>query len=245
METTKEINYLAIIPARSGSKGLPDKNIKEICGKTLIEIAAINAQKTQIIDGIFFTSDSQKYIDIYKKLNLNKDVTFDYKRPKKISDDTASSSEYILDCLNFLKEKNIVVKNFVLLQVTSPLRQYTHISSAIDIYQQENFTSLVSVNESVNHPYNTLVAYENEIYRPLLNTKFSRRQDYLKSATLNGAIYIVKVEEYMKTNIIMNEKTYLFFMDKVLSIDIDDEQDFYLAHLIYSDLVKNKIIEVI
>lgn len=240
-----EINYLAIIPARSGSKGLPDKNIKEICGKTLIEIAAINAEKTNNIDGIFFTSDSQKYIDIYKKLNLSKDITYNYKRPEIISNDTSSSSEYILDCLNFLKEKNIKVKNFVLLQVTSPLRNYTHINSAINIYQQENLTSLVSVNESINHPYNTLIAINDNIYKPITNIKYTRRQEYVKSATLNGAIYIVNVDNYIETNIIMNEKTYLFFMDKKMSIDIDDEQDFYIASLVYSDLIKNKIIEEI
>jgi CMP-N-acetylneuraminic acid synthetase len=239
-----EINYLAIIPARSGSKGLPDKNIKKICGKTLIEIAVLNAKKVEKIDGIFFTSDSEEYIKIYKNLNIKKDVTYDYIRPTKISEDTSPSSDYIVDCLEFLEKKNIKVKNIVLLQVTSPLRQYTHIISAIDEYECGNKTSLVSVNESVNHPCNTLIL-KDEIYIPITKFSFTRRQDFKNSVTLNGAIYIITSDEYKKTNVFMNNNTNLFFMDKILSIDIDDEQDFYLAELVYSDLLNQKIIEKI
>jgi len=239
----KIINFLAIIPARSGSKGLLDKNIKKLCGKTLVEITAINAEKTQDIDGIFFTSDSEKYIDIYKKMNLSKDMTFDYIRPKNISDDNSPSSEYILDCLKFLNEKNIIVKNFVLLQVTSPLRQHIDINNAINIYINKKLNSLVSVNESFNHPYNTLIAYEDNIYKPISSVKYTRRQDYAKSATLNGAIYIVSVDKYIETKVIMNEETFLFFMDKIKSIDIDDEKDFYIVSLIYNDMNYRKIFE--
>lgn len=239
-----EINYLAIIPARSGSKGLPNKNIKKICGRTLIEIAALNAQKVEKIDGIFFTSDSEEYIQIYKNLNIKNDVTFDYKRPNNISNDVSSSSDYIIDCLNFLENKNIKVKNIVLLQVTSPLRQYTHIISAIEDYENENKTCLVSVNESINHPCNTLILND-DIYIPITKFSFTRRQEFKNSATLNGAIYIISSDEYKKTNTFMNENINLFFMDKILSVDIDDEQDFYLAELIYSDLLNQKIIEKI
>jgi CMP-N,N'-diacetyllegionaminic acid synthase len=239
-----EINYLAIIPARSGSKGLLDKNIKKICEKTLIEIAALNAQKVDKIDGIFFSSDSKEYIKIYKNLNLSKDITKDYIRPKNISDDTSEASEYIIDCLDFLEKNNIKVKNFILLQVTSPLRQYSHINASIKDYESNNYHSLISVNESVNHPCNTLIK-KDDVYIPITNFGFTRRQDFANSVTLNGAIYIISGEKYKKTKKFMSDNTSLFFMDKILSIDIDDEQDFYLAEIIYYNLLENKIIEKI
>jgi CMP-N,N'-diacetyllegionaminic acid synthase len=233
------INYLAIIPARSGSKGLPHKNIKKIMGKTLIEITSESAEKAEKIDGIFFSSDSKEYINIYKNLNLKKDVTGDYIRPDILSSDTASSTDYINDCLKYLRMRDIQVINFVLLQVTSPLRQYSHINAAINLYNSQPNKSLVSVYESINHPYNSFFYNkQNNKFEPVVFKKATRRQDYPKSVSLNGAIYIKNVEEYIAQNgIIMTEKTILFTMDKLLSIDIDDEQDFYFAELIYKNMI--------
>lgn len=240
------INYLAIIPARSGSKGLPHKNIKKIMGKTLVEIAAQCAEKATKIDGIFFTSDSEEYIKIYKNLNLKKDMTGDYIRSDVLSSDTASSYDYINDCLKYLKEKNIEVKNFVLLQVTSPLRQFSHVNYAIELYEKQKNKSLVSVCESVHHPYNSFfLNNEDNTYQPVIFKKTTRRQDYPRSLSLNGSIYIKDVEEYILHNgIIMTDKTSLFSMDKLLSIDIDDDQDFYLAEIIYESLANANVIEI-
>lgn len=230
------IDYLAIIPARSGSKGLPHKNIKKIMGKTLIEITAETAEKANKIDGIFFSSDSKEYIDIYKNLNLKKDVTDNYIRPIDISSDTASSFDYVCDCLKYLGNKNIQVKNFILLQVTSPLRQLEHINTAINMYDNKS-KSLVSVCESTNHPYNSFFYDEmNKKYTPIIIKKSTRRQDYPKSVSLNGAIYIKNVDEYILHNgIIMTDTSILYIMDKISSIDIDDEDDYIMAKIIYEN----------
>lgn len=232
------INYLAIIPARSGSKGLLNKNIKKIKGKTLIEITAENAEKSDKIDGIFFSSDSNEYIDIYKRLNLSKDVTNKYIRSFNLSLDTSSSYEYILDCVNYLNKNDIKVKNFIILQVTSPLRQYYHINEAIEMYESNNCESLVSICESFNHPYNSFIK-NNNLYECIIKDKFNRRQEYPKSVSLNGAIYIKNTDEYLKTKgKIINDKTFYYEMDKLLSIDIDTEKEFILAELIYLNYLK-------
>ena len=193
------INYLAIIPARSGSKGLVNKNIKKINDKTLIEITAENAEKCSKIDAIFFSSDSIEYISIYKNLNLSKDITDGYIRDSDLSSDTSTTYEYICDCVNYLKSREIIIKNFIILQVTSPLRQCHHLNEAIDIYESTKSESLVSVCESFNHPYNSFFVNDNcgdfNIEPAVIKYKFGRRQEYPKSISLNGAIYIKKKDE--------------------------------------------------
>jgi CMP-N,N'-diacetyllegionaminic acid synthase len=232
----KCIKYLAIIPARSGSKGLPNKNIKEINGKSLIQIAVESAEKSFNIDGIFFSSDSEEYIQNFKKIMSQKNVTGNYIRPKDISLDTSTPYEYIKDCLEYLEKNNINVKNFVILQTTSPLRQSYHIDEAINLYEENNNNSLVSACESFNHPYNSYLLVDNK-YEQVVNDKKSRRQDLPKSISLNGAIYIKNVEDYLEDSRIITNKTKFYIMEKIFSIDIDDEKDFYLAELIYKNII--------
>jgi CMP-N,N'-diacetyllegionaminic acid synthase len=231
----KCIKYLAIIPARSGSKGLPNKNIKEINGKSLIQITAESAEKSLMIDGIFFSSDSEEYIKNYKKIIIHKDVTGDYIRPKNISLDTSTPYEYIKDCIDYLEKNGINVENFIILQTTSPLRQTYHIDNAISLYAENN-NSIVSVCESINHPYNSYLLFDNK-YEQIAKEKKSRRQELPKSVSLNGAIYIKNVIEYLKNNVIITDKTDFYIMEKIFSIDIDDEKDFILAELIYKNII--------
>jgi CMP-N,N'-diacetyllegionaminic acid synthase len=227
------INYLAIIPARSGSKGLPNKNIKKIDGKTLIEITVNCANKIEKIDKIFFSTDSQEYINIYKNLNIDKDITFDYLRSKELSSDTASANEYIIDCLKYLKEKNIIVKNFIILQVTSPLRQVCDIEHALNEYENNNCTSLVSVYEPSSHPNNCFYLNNDNTYEWCGKMNLKRRQDYNKVMALNGSLYIKNTNEFEKNNTIITPFTKFYEMKKILSFDIDDEEDFYIIESLY------------
>lgn len=231
-----DLKYLAIIPARSGSKGLVNKNIKEIMGKSLIQIAAESAEKSEKIDGIFFSSDSDEYLKNYKKIELRKDVTNNYIRPKNISLDKSTPYEYIKDCLAYLKKNNINVKTFIILQTTSPLRQSYHIDEAITLYEKNN-NSVVSVNETINHPYNSYYVTDNK-YEQIIKDKKERRQDFPKCVCLNGAIYIKDVNKYLEDKSIITDETKFYIMKKMFSIDIDDENDFILAELIYSNIYK-------
>lgn len=262
------LNYLAIIPARSGSKGLVDKNIKEICGQSLIEITSRCADKVEKIDKIFFTSDSQEYIDLYKSLNIEKDITGDYIRPSDLASDQATANDYILDCLSYLGKQGIAVKNFIILQVTSPLRQSYNIHDAINLYEEISYTSLVSVYEPFAHPYHCFLIddKDNNQYEPVkgsspthlteriskehftcssgilpvIESNDKRRQDHKKALAMNGAIYIKDASEYKINPVIKTDKTVLYVMKKILSIDIDDEQDFLIANLLYSSMLEKK-----
>ena len=101
------INYLAIIPARSGSVGVKNKNIMHINNKPFLEYILKIAENTPSIDGIFFSTDSNKYLQIFKCLKLSKDITDNYLRSKEISQSKSTPNEYIKECLDFLKTKSL------------------------------------------------------------------------------------------------------------------------------------------
>jgi len=248
--STAIINYLAIIPARSGSKGIIDKNIQMIGNKTLIQLCVECANAVPEIDGIFFSSDSQQYIDIYKSIASPKDITGTYIRAPQSASDTAPATSYIDDCIRHLRALHIRVNNFIILQVTSPLRSPTDITRAIHAYASHNKTSLIAVSEPWNHPRNC-VRYEpiyddtdNKLGKIAMNDSNdnrnsdapTRRQDYEKTVCINGSLYIKNVQEYIISGTIKDDNTMLFVTDKLRSIDIDDKDDFLIASMIYGTL---------
>ena len=134
--------FIAIVPARLGSKRLKMKNLREFNGKPLFLWSMISAKKSKYIDRIYLSTDSKRINAIafkngFKIYNL---------RSKKLSTDKTSSSELILNIFSRIKENLI----FILLQPTSPLRQSTDIDYAIKRIVQKNKKSLVSVNAKNN-----------------------------------------------------------------------------------------------
>ena len=115
------INNLAIIPARSGSKGVKNKNIMDINENPFLKYILKTAENVSNIDGIFFSTDSHEYLNIFNKLKISKNLTYNYLRNENISKGTSTVTEYIIDCLTFLKTREITVKNIIILQVTNPL----------------------------------------------------------------------------------------------------------------------------
>ena len=111
---------LAIIPARSGSKGIPNKNLVDLCGHPLIYYtikAALNSKK---IDQVFLSSDSDEIIQYGQSLGL----TVDYNRPPELATDTASGTDVILDAIHHLKNDIDQHQSIIVLQPTSPLRNW-------------------------------------------------------------------------------------------------------------------------
>ena len=220
-------NYLAIIPARGGSKRLPDKNILDLNGKPLIAWSIETAKKSKKIDDIVVTSDNNKILDIAKKYNVKT-----IKRPDFLASDTATTFDAIKHAIESLKEK---FEYIVLLQPTSPLRNEKHIDEAIELLEKKNADAVISVCEVDHSPLwsNTLpesLDMSNFIKNEIKN---KRSQELEKYYRLNGAIYICK------TNRLLEEKTFFikdnifaYVMDKKSSVDIDDEIDFELAKVL-------------
>ena len=137
----KNKNFLAVIPARGGSKRLPGKNILDLCGKPIIAWSIEAGLNSSYIDKVVVSSDDDDILDTAKRFKAEI-----IKRPKQLASDTASSFDVVKHAIDNLESYDYVV----LLQPTSPLRNYQHIDKAIEFLEEKNADSIISVCE-VNH----------------------------------------------------------------------------------------------
>ena len=215
--------FLAIIPARGGSKRLPRKNILELCGKPLIAWSIEAGQKSKYIDKVVVSSDDGEILDIAKKFEA--DVL---RRPNNLATDTSTTFDVIKHILDNIEGFDYIV----LLQPTSPLRDENHIDMAIKLLQDKNADAVISVSETDHNPLwsNTLddsLSMKNFLKDEVLN---KRSQDLKKYYRLNGGIYICETNKLLaQKSFFLNENIYAYKMDKQSSIDVDDEADFKIA----------------
>ncbi|HAN39428.1 MAG TPA: acylneuraminate cytidylyltransferase family protein [Chitinophagaceae bacterium] len=215
---------LAVIPARSGSKGLLGKNFKLLAGKPLIAHTIEAAIDSNCFDQICISTNSPEVLEIARSYKIYPPFI----RPEVYATDTATSEDVIKHALNYYSSVGTEFDTITLLQPTSPLRNANHIKSAFQLYQKD-VEMLVSVFESDANPYYTLMELD---YNGYLQTSkkgdFTRRQDCPKVWQLNGAIYIINVISLLEKGM-MNLNRIPFEMSKESSIDIDDLLDFDFA----------------
>lgn len=222
---------IAIIPARSGSKGLKDKNIIRLCGKPLIVYSIEAALDTKLFDHIIVSTDSEHYAGISRQYGAEVMM-----RDEKLSDDKATTYMVLEDILkNRLIEP---IDYFVLLQPTSPLRTSAHIEEAIKKFESryQEFDFLVSMKDSEYARVLVNPIDEDESLK-YFDTDFAnyRRQNF-KDYSPNGAIFIAKPKEYLERKHFFGSRTIAYCMNKIDSIDIDDNIDYQLAKI----LLENK-----
>lgn len=223
MKNNKKI--LAIIPARSGSKGLLNKNIKVFNKKPLIYWTINEALKSQYIDKCFVTTDSKKIA----KLSLKYGADASFLRPKQLSNDKSKVSSAITHVIKKLKPKYDIV---ILLQPTSPLRDVKDIDNSLKIFIEKKLTSLISVSD-LDYPYQWILnKNKSNFVKFIKNNKLANRQAAKKYFKANGAIYIAKINNYMESKNFFTNKTYGYYMKPFKSIDIDNELDFKIAEII-------------
>jgi CMP-N,N'-diacetyllegionaminic acid synthase len=215
--------YIAVVPARSGSKGLPGKNKKLLAGKPLILHTVDAAIGTGTFSDIIVTTDDR---DIITLLNNEKyeNVTVD-KRPKNLASDNTEMYEvieYLID--NYKLSSNDFL---ILLQPTSPLRDDKDIINAINKFEESDSSALISVTESDNTVLKHCI-FDGELLVGIRTNDllFKNRQSLPKTYKPNGAIYIYKAEDLIKNRGFHLDKTTAYIMDKKISLDIDDINDF-------------------
>ena len=218
---------IAIIPARSGSKGLKDKNIIDLCGKPLIAYSIEAALNTKLFDKVIVSTDSDTYAEISRRYGAEV-----FMRGENLSNDNATTYMVIEDILmNKLQES---YDYFVLLQPTSPLRNAEHIKEAIEKFEKkyDQFDFLVSVKEAEHAKVLVNPIDEDESLK-YFDTDFSnyRRQGY-KDYSPNGAIFIAKPECYLHQKHFFGSKSLSYIMTAEDSIDIDGPLDLALAKVI-------------
>lgn len=225
----RQKKILAIIPARSGSKGLKDKNIKELNGKPLIAYTIEAAKKSGVFEDIVVSTDS----DYYAKIAVKYGAQVPYLRPKELSSDISKSSDVILHEIEKYEKYGKIYDYFMLLQPTSPLRDETDIKNSVDLLINTEANSVVSVCECEHsHLLTCKLDISNRLDGLLDKINNLRRQDMESYYRLNGAIYISNVEYYKKYSNFYKEKCTAYIMDKYKSIDIDDIYQFKFAELL-------------
>ena len=221
---------IAIIPARSGSKGLKDKNIKELNGKPLIAYSIECAIKSKVFDKVFVSTDSQKYADI--AIQYGADASF--LRTDENSGDNAGSWDVVREVVGRLESLGEFYDEIMLLQATSPLRNEEDIVNAIELLHKKNGRAVISLTECDHSPVwcNTLPDdscmdnFEREEYKNL------PRQQLPIFYRYNGAIYLVKNEELWNKEHMLEKECYAYVMPQERSVDIDTALDFMIAETI-------------
>lgn len=224
---------LAFIPARSGSKGIPNKNIKLFNGKPLVEWTINSALKSKQVDKVVVSSDSKKILSISKKLGA--EIVL---RPKDISGDYATTESAIK---HYIKKSKNSFETVVLLSPTSPLREKRDIDNAIKEFKSKKLDSCFSAAklsdfliwklnkktkkyESINYDFRNRVRRQN------------RELNYVE----NGSIYVFKTNLIKNKNNRIAGKIGMYLMNFWQSFEIDEKNDWKLLEIIQKNYILNK-----
>lgn len=237
MELINGKTVLAIIPARGGSKGVPRKNVKNLCGKPLIAWSIEEALKSKYIDRLVVSTEDEEIAEISKKYGA--EVPFI--RPIELAKDDTPGIEPLLHCIYWLKNNENYYPDYVCtLQCTSPFRNFKHINEALELLIKEKGDSIIGVCESEVSPY-WMKSIENGRLIDFIkdSPKYTRRQDLPTVYRLNGAVYIGKTDLLLINRNWYTNNTLPYIMSQKDSMDIDTIYDFKLAELMMKEKIWN------
>lgn len=222
---------IAIIPARGGSKGLPNKNIKLLGGMPLICHSIKAALASNLINRVIVSTEDKKIASIAK--DCGAEVPF--MRPVNLANDTSKVIDTYLHVVDMIaKENSKPIESFVALLPTTPLRTRENIDEAIEIFNDKSADSVVSVTEAPAPLQWHMYINDQEIlknYLPEFNVLKNRQEDK-KTYVPNGAIYVFRTEVLRSTRQYYTKKTYPYIMLREQSVDIDDLLDFEWAEFL-------------
>jgi N-acylneuraminate cytidylyltransferase/CMP-N,N'-diacetyllegionaminic acid synthase len=225
---------LCTICARGGSKGVPNKNIRQIGGKPLITHSVVQAQLSGLFEAIAVSSDSPEILNISKKSGVDYLIF----RPQELASDSAPKLPAIQHCVN--EVERISGENFdviVDLDVTSPLRLTKDIEGAVRLLEEKNVSNVITGCPARRSPYFNLVERDEDDYVRLSKPPekiITRRQDAPECFDMNASIYVWKREGLIGRKSIFNADTLLFVMPEERSIDVDHEWEFEYVEFLFN-----------
>lgn len=227
---------LAIIPARSGSKRVPQKNIRRFLGKPLINWTVEFATTIAWFDTIHVSTDSREIADIA----VNCGATAPYLRDASLATDTATSIDVVLDVVDWYSRNGTSFDAIALLQPTSPVRRPHHWDRAREMIEQRGFDSAVGARSATTHPYLAMKARDDGSLQPFFPTESRtlRSQDFPQAHYLNGTLYLARMEALKSERSFMCGRCGLVSVeDEIENIDIDTEADWAEAERIVSETI--------
>jgi len=231
----KNMNNIAIITARSGSKGLKDKNILPLAGMPLIAYSIIAARESGMFKDVMVSTDSERYASLAKEYG----ASVPFLRSKELSGDFSGSWDVAKEVLNNYRTAfNMRFDTVCLLQPTSPLRSAHDIICGYQEFEEKHADSVTAVCEMEHSPLWSMTLPEDlslKEYRKKSKGNLPRQKlpTYFR---INGALYIRRIEYHLDGTIELPEtEAFAYIMPRERSVDIDTQIDFRLAEILIKD----------
>lgn len=216
---------VAIIPARGGSKGLPGKNIMDLCGKPLIAYTIDAARASVSVQAVIVSTDDEAIATVARRAGAN----VPFLRPPHLATDTAHTPPVILHALDFLERRGEQYDIVVTLQPTSPLRTSAHIDRAVALLAPSDADSVVSVRPTEYPPYWMVRLADRARIAPFVDDGTDyftlERQQLPATYQINGAVYATRRDALVTEARIITRRCAGFVMDAEDALDIDTRED--------------------
>lgn len=236
--TGRKMINLAIITARSGSKGVIDKNIKLLHGKPLLAYSIEAALESKMFEEVLVSTDSEKYAEIAKEYG----ASVPFLRSEENSGDDISSWDAVREVLKTYGELGKKFDTVALLQPTSPLREAEDIINGYRLLHEKNADSVIGVCEVEHSPlFCNLIGEDLSLQGFVRSDLYTKpRQKLPKYYRVNGALYIVKTRGNADIAALYDSRCYACIMPKEKSVDIDSMLDFRLAEIMLEEKITKK-----
>ena len=225
----------AFIFARGGSKGLPNKNIRKLGGKPLIQHSIEVAMQCSFIDKCFVSTDCEEISEIA----LSQGAIL-IKRPKELATDISPEWLSWRHAVDWVEKNYGRFDGFVSLPATSPLRNVSDVDAAVMAYQNDSSDVCISITESNRSPFFNMVKKNDKNFCELVNSptqEVSRRQDSPKVYDITTVVYVTSPGFICKNYGLFSGDVSYIEVPRARAIDIDDIYDFKLAEILYKDKI--------
>ena len=223
------MNIITVIPARSGSKGVPDKNIRELSGKPLIAYSISAAIKSKLIDRVIVSTDSEKYASISK--DYGAEVPFI--RPNEYSGDDSTDYDFVKHLLDWLAENEGNTPDYIIhLRPTTPLRDPSILDNAIEKFMNNGeATSLRSAHEMSETAYKQF-ELDGKYFKTICTGSFdlddanNSRQSFPKTYSPNGYVDILRTSHILENHLLHGNRVMGYVTDFAIEVDTIDDFKF-------------------
>jgi len=231
-------HVLALIPARAGSKGLPGKNIRRLCGKPLIAWTIEQGLGSSFVDKVVVSTDSEEIASVARHYG----ASVPFLRPQDLASDLASSLEVIFHAIDFLELRGEIYEYIVLLEPTSPLREVSDIDGAIELCAHSSqVESVVGVAKVDNTHPSFLFSLQDGRLHPMQGKHPTgiRRQDLVRDYYyLEGSVYVSNLKGLRREQTFYHDRTAPWIVDKYKAVEIDSVADFMVADALMDAQIK-------
>ncbi len=238
----KDYKILAVITARGGSKRIPRKNIKEFCGKPIIEYSIDAALKSKIFDEVMVSTDD----DEIAQISLAAGASVPFMRSEKTSNDYATTKDVLLEVLSEYKKRGKEYDYLVCLYPTNPFITSEKIKDALDILIREQCEQVVPIVRFSFPPQRAYVMDKNNNLKYRWDEyKNSRSQDLQPFYHDAGQFYCYDIKQYLSDNGNLSGRVYPIILSEYEVQDIDNDDDWKMAEVKYQYLKDNKTLNTL